>query len=92
MAKILGINGKQIEGDCKFCTLQGKLENLPDVVFHSEETITCREITIMSLGCNGQIDPRKKTLNVTVWFDGADDDLIFKNVPINFCPICGRKL
>ena len=61
MAKILGINGKEIEGDCRFCTLQGKLENLPDVVFHSEETITCREITITSLGCNGQIDPRKKT-------------------------------
>ena len=55
MAKILGIKDK--EDTCKFCTLQGKLSDLPDVVFHVEENLTCRKTTVITLGCNGQIDP-----------------------------------
>ncbi|MBP3804273.1 MAG: YgiT-type zinc finger protein [Oribacterium sp.] len=29
---------------------------------------------------------------MTVWLDEAEDDLISENVPINYCPVCGRKL
>ena len=40
------------------------------------------------------VDENKDLLNLQVWLDGGDlyVDELSKRIPINYCPMCGRKL
>ena len=82
---------KKIIG-CPFCTLQGDIGDAPEPIIDAKEHLSCRNIKIMAIGCEGLIDPNKKVLDISVWADGAEHDFISEKVPIKYCPMCGRKL
>ena len=80
--------------ECDYCMLHGETGDLPDKwIFSAKEKIKHKKRTILSLSCDGQIDPAEKTLHVSVGFDESSAvEIISKDVPINYCPVCGRKL
>ncbi|WP_031551629.1 hypothetical protein [Oribacterium sp. FC2011] len=80
--------------ECDYCMLHGETGDLPDKwIFSAKEKIECRNRMILSLNCDGQIDPTEKALHVSVGFDESSAvEIISKDVPINYCPMCGRKL